>query len=156
VASRNAPRVYVDADVFVSVLKGEPTAATCLSVLQAAERKDIKLVASRLLPVEIGGFKGDRPGMAEADELISRYLDSVEAEWSEVDLLVAREARRLSWELGMRAADSIHLATAIRRKADYFMTQDSGYPHNQVIDGVEVCRPRIVWAPTLFDGENVK
>lgn len=144
--------MYVDADVFVSVLKAEPTSSDCLPVLQAAERKDIKLIASRLLPIEIGAYKGDRPGIDAADDLITQYLESVDAEWTEVDLVVAREARRLSWEWSMRAADSIHLATAIRRKADYFMTLDQDFPHAKVVEGVAVTHPRIVWTPTLFDG----
>jgi hypothetical protein len=55
----------------------------------------------------------------------------------------------------MRAADCIHLATALRRVADYLMTLDKGYPLETTVDGVEVSGPRIVWAPTLFDGEAV-
>lgn len=77
------------------------------------------------------------------------------AEWAELNIMISREARRLSWQCRMRAADCIHLATALRRVADYLMTLDKGYPLETTVDGVEVSGPRIVWAPTLFDGEAV-
>jgi predicted nucleic acid-binding protein len=150
------PRVYVDAAIFVSVLKNEPTASICLAVLEAAERGDIQLIASRLLPVEVGAYKGDRVaiGKPAADDLVSRFLESVNAEWVELDVIVSREARRISWERNLRSADAIHLATAIYRKATHFMTLDEKFPLGTTIEGVEISLPRIVWVPTLLDGEQ--
>jgi hypothetical protein len=43
------------------------------------------------------------------------------------------------------------LAVAVRSKCNYLMTHDNGYPTKQVIDGVSVQRPTVVWAETLFD-----
>lgn len=150
------PRIYADSSVFVSVLRNEAdTSPMCLSLLEAAERKDIQLIESRLVSVEVGAYRGDRPGEVAADELIERYLDSVNAEWSEVDIIVAREARRISWAHNLRSADAIHLATAIRRQATHLMTLDQGFPLGQVVDGVRVSLPEVVWTPTLLDGENV-
>lgn len=145
------PRVYADADLFVSVLRKEPGHELALSVLRAAERRDIELVASRLISVEVGGWGGDRPGQVAADQLIDRYLDTVGAEWVEVDVLVARDARRLGWRYGLRAGDAIHLATAVRRNVEYFMAYDKQYPHGETVEGVAVGRPRIVWQPSLLD-----
>jgi hypothetical protein len=34
------------------------------------------------------------------------------------------------------------------------MTLDDGFPLGKNIEGVEVSRPRIVWTPTLLDGEG--
>jgi len=150
------PRIYVDSSVFVSVLKNETaTSAMCVSLLEAAERKDVQLVASRLVSVEVGAYRGDRPGEVAAGELIERYLDGVDTEWSELDIIVAREARRLSWAHNLRSADAIHLATAIRRRATHLMTLDEGFPLDQVVGGVRVSLPEVVWHPTLLDGENV-
>lgn len=146
------PRVYVDADIFASVLKAEPTSNICMDVLAAAERKDIQLIASRLLPVEIAAYKGGAPGLDAANDLIAQFLDSVEAEWVELDLLIQREAARLSWAHQLRASDAIHFATALRRNANHFMALDQAYPHGQVIGGMLVGPPRIVWDPILFDG----
>lgn len=149
-ASNSAPRVYLDADVFVSVLKREDGYEVCLEALQAAERRDIRLIASRLLLPEVGRWRGEQQiGQPAVDALVERYLDGVDVEWSEVDLLVAREARRLSWQYHLRAGDAIHLATAVRRKADYFMSRDQAYPAGQTVEGVDVRVPSIVWQPTL-------
>ncbi|WP_167582700.1 type II toxin-antitoxin system VapC family toxin [Kineococcus rubinsiae] len=145
------PRVYADADLFLSVLKGEPRHAEALRVLEAAERRDIQLVASRLLAVEVGGYGGDRPGPGPAEDLLTRFLDGVGTEWVEVDLLVTREARRLAWEYRLRAGDAVHLATAVRRKADHFMSFDRGFPHGQNVEGTAVSEPVVVWQPTLYD-----
>jgi predicted nucleic acid-binding protein len=148
-------RIYVDSCVFVSVLKAEPgTSEMCLSLLEAAEHKNVQLIVSHLVTAEIGGYKGDRPGKAQADQLIERFLENVDAEWSELDILVAREARRVAWQYKLRSADAVHLATAILRRASHFMTLDDGFPLGKNIEGVEVSRPRIVWTPTLLDGEG--
>jgi predicted nucleic acid-binding protein len=144
-------RVYADSNLFVSVLKKETRHEEALGVLLAAERRDIQLVASRLLSVEVGGWGGGRPGPEPADELVARFLDGVGVEWVEVDILVARDARRLAWEHHLTALDAVHLATATRRNANYFMTFDLGFPHGQTVEGTAVCQPRVVWPPTIFD-----
>lgn len=150
------PRVYVDAAIFVSVLKNESTAPICLAVLEAAERGEIQLIASRLLPVEIGAYKGDlvAVGKPAADDLVGRFLESVSVEWVELDVIVGREARRISWDHNLRSADAIHLATAIYRKATHFMTLDEKFPLDTSVEGVAISGPRIVWTPTLLDGEQ--
>ena len=53
----------------------------------------------------------------------------------------------------MSAADAIHLAAAIRGRCSYFMTHDEGFPLSQVIEGVDVRRPSVVWPETLFDAQ---
>lgn len=145
------PTVYADADLFLSVLKKEARHREALRVLAAAERGDVQLVASRLLAVEVGGWGGDRPGQQAGEDLVTRFLDGVNAQWVEVDLLVTRDARRLAWEHHLRAGDAVHLATAVRRKADYFMTFDQGFPHGRTVEGTAVSGPTIVWQPTLDD-----
>lgn len=149
-ASSSTPRVYLDADIFVSVLRAEPGHEICLEALQAAERNDIHLIASRFLLVEAGRWRGDAPGgQPSADALVERYLENVNVEWVEVDVVITREARRLSWQYHLYSADAVHLATAVRRSADYFMSNDLRYPHGETVEGVHVGRPSIVWTPTL-------
>jgi hypothetical protein len=48
-------------------------------------------------------------------------------------------------------ADAMHLAAAIRANCDYLLTHDKGYPAKQVIEGVHVQRPTVVWAQDLFE-----
>ena len=148
------PRVYADANLFVKVLNKEVNHEICFAVLEAAERKDIQLVASRLLPVEIRARSGDVKGRKYADDIVHRFLDTAGVEWVEVDVMVSREARRLGWGWNLKAADAIHLATAVWRKADHLMTFDTHFPLGKTVEGVQVSKPRIVWAPTLTDGEK--
>lgn len=150
-AADTRPRVYLDADVYLHVLLEQEHADISSSVLQAAARGDIQLVASRLLTVEVGGWGGNRPGPDAADQILERFLDTAGTEWVELDTIVAGEARRVAWEHELRAGDAVHLATALRRKADYFMSYDKRFPYGKVIDGTQVVHPQIVWQPTLVD-----
>lgn len=151
-AGNSTPKVYVDSCVFLHVLLSQEHAQDSLRVLTAAERGDIQLIASRLLPVEIAAWRGTTPDQASAESLVERFLDSVGAEWVELDLVSSRYAVDLSWRYRLRSADAVHLATAVRRKADYFMSYDERFPYGEWVEGVEVCKPRIVWNPTIDDG----
>lgn len=152
-ASEKVPRVYADADVFLNVLMNQEHAADSEKVLAAAKRKAIKFVASRLLTVEIGGWGGDRPGPDPAAELLEDFLDSTETEWVELDVVTAREAVRLGWQYKLRASDAVHLATAVRREADYFMSYDGRFPYGERVGRTLVMRPDIVWDPIIGDTE---
>jgi len=150
----NGPLIYPDACVFLEVLQQTHGRwRDSLKVLLAAERRDVQFLASRLLAVEVGRFRGDA-SKPKVDELILKYLESVNAQWAEVDLLISRQARELSWQFGIKSgADAIHLATAVRFRADYFMTRDGGFPYGQKIESTLVTNPRVVWTPSLFDAE---
>lgn len=150
-AAEIKPRVYADADVFLHVLMDQEHSEICLKLLLAAERGDVQLVASRLLLTEISAWKGDRPGPVPAAELVERYLESTGAMWVELDVVTAKDAARLSWEHKLRSSDAVHLATAVRRSADYFMSYDKAFPYGTVVEGTKVLQPEIVWQPTLDD-----
>jgi predicted nucleic acid-binding protein len=98
----------------------------------------------------VGSFRGDRPGEPVAEQFIDQYLDGVSAEWSELDILVSRDARALSWKYKLRGGDAVHLATAVRRRADYFMSIDHAFPFEETVAGVRVMKPGVVWDATLF------
>jgi hypothetical protein len=146
------PLVYADACVFLEVLQRvHGKWRDSFKVLQAAERQDIQLIASRLLAAEVGRFRGDA-SKTRVDQLVLQYLDSVDTQWVEVDLLIAQQARNLSWQFGIKSgADAVHLATAVRMHADYFMSRDGGFPFGQAIESTTVTIPSIVWTPNLMD-----
>lgn len=148
----DTPLVYVDACILLEGLQQTHGRwRDSFKVLQAAERKDIRLVASRLLAAEVGRFRGDA-SRARVDQLVIKYLDGVNTQWVEVDLLIAQQARDLSWQFGIKSgADAVHLATAVRLKADYFMSRDGGFPYGQMVESTSVINPSIVWTPTLMD-----
>jgi hypothetical protein len=69
-----------------------------------------------------------------------------------VDIIISREARALSWQYGIKSgADAVHLATAVRLHADFFMSRDGGFPYGQKVDTTEVVEPRVIWSPTFDD-----
>jgi hypothetical protein len=99
----------------------------------------------------VGRFRGDA-GRTRVDQLVLQYLESVDTQWAEVDLLIARQARDLSWQFGIKSgADAIHLATAVRLRADFFMSRDGGFPYGQTVESTSVINPKIVWTPSLAD-----
>ncbi|HEX5543603.1 MAG TPA: type II toxin-antitoxin system VapC family toxin [Micromonospora sp.] len=145
------PLLYLDTLVFLNVIKRERGFwADSYKILLAAERNDIQLVASTLVLVEVGSHKGDIDPL-KRNEVIERYLVNAPVRWYELDLFVAEEARRLCGTHQLRGADAAHLATAIRAKADYFVTHDTDFPLGKTVSGVEVIKPRLLWNPTLED-----
>jgi predicted nucleic acid-binding protein len=154
VTANEQPLIYADACIFLEVLQQTHGRwRDSLKVLLAAERGDVQLLASRLLAVEVGRFRGDA-SRSRVDELVLKYLESVNTQWAEVDLLISRQARELSWQFGIKSgADAIHLATAVRLRADYFMSRDGGFPYGQTIESTFVTNPQVVWTPSLFDAQ---
>ncbi|MFE5124543.1 type II toxin-antitoxin system VapC family toxin [Streptomyces sp. NPDC056669] len=147
------PLVYVDADIFFNVIKKEKGLwPNSYKVLRAAYRGDIQVVASTLLLVELNGHKGD-VAPSDRDRVVDEYLDRLDIQWVEVDILVAREVRQLAAQYNLRGPDATHLATAIRMKADYFFSRDKAFPHGQTIGITHVTGPREVWNPTTDDAE---
>ena len=71
----------------------------------------------------------------------------------ELDLFTAQEARKLCIEHRLRGADPVHLASAVRRGADYFMSNDKRFPYGQTIRSTKVRHPEVVWANTLEDAQ---
>ena len=61
-----------------------------------------------------------------ADEaIITTLMDEDFISYSAVDLIIADLSRVLSWDFQIRAADSVHVATAIVRKCDVLYTVDT-------------------------------
>ncbi len=149
----SSPRLYADACIFLNVLLQETGRwRPSLKILRAAQRGDVRLVASRLLAVEVGRWRAGQERL-DVDGFVLGYLEQVAVEWAEVDLLVAREARRLSWDHKLRTADATHLATAVRLDCDYFMSNDGDFPHGSTLGRTQVTEPTTVWDPTTEDHE---
>jgi predicted nucleic acid-binding protein len=150
-ASPPVPLVYLDTCLFFSVIKKEPGLwQVPLQILLAAARGDLKLCASALVLAELSSFKGD-VDPTEQDHVIEQYLLQGDIEWMELDLFTAQDARKLCSRYRLRGADAVHLASAVRRGVDYFMSNDSKFPYGATIDGVRVRTPEVVWAFTLDD-----
>ncbi|MEV5768321.1 type II toxin-antitoxin system VapC family toxin [Micromonospora sp. NPDC052213] len=143
--------VYIDTCVFLNVIKREtPFWPGSLKMLLAAERGDIQLVASTLVLAEVASHNGE-VDPAKRDEVIDRYLTDAPVQWYELDLFVVEDTRRICDSFEMRGADAAHLATAIRAKADFLVSNDKRFPYDQTIGGVRVIRPMVLWDATIHD-----
>ncbi len=73
----SAPKVYVDTCVFLNVIKREAGLwPDSLKILRAAERGDIRLIASTLLMTEIASWNGEVDPITR-DKVLSDYLEKL-------------------------------------------------------------------------------
>jgi predicted nucleic acid-binding protein len=155
-------RPYLDSGVYISAIKGperEPPnwAETSQAILQLAEEGSFQVCASTLVQAEVIKGPGDERMLSEHEEaIISGYLEREFITWLDVDLLIARHARRLSRSLGLKPADAIHVATAIRANCDQLLTWDPGiHKEGRTIEGVYLCEPHLAERQTaLFDARR--
>lgn len=146
------PRFYLDANVYLAWLRAEEGRVdTARELLTAAEAHRLTIVASTLIYAEVCGHGEVRSSDAEGvDAKIRTFFERGFLRWVEVDLPAARHARTLSRQLGLRGADAIHLSSAIRGKAERFMTWDTtDFPIGQIVDGVTIQEPEAHGQGTL-------
>ena len=92
-------RVYLDADVYLALIKGEENRVEIArSLLRDGEERRFTVVASTLIYAEVCGHGEVRAARnaAEVDAKVSAFFEHGFIQWVEVDLVVARQARRLS------------------------------------------------------------
>jgi predicted nucleic acid-binding protein len=138
------PRVYLDSNVYLAWIRGEQgRVETARELLTAGEEHRLTIIASTLVYAEVCGHGEVRsPAAEEVDAKIRAFFERGFLRWVEVDLPTARHARTLSRAHGLRGADAIHLASAIRGRAERFMTWDGkDFPIGQRVDGVEIQEP---------------
>lgn len=148
-------RLYLDADVYLGLIKGEPGRVDIArALLRGGQEKRFVVVASTLLYAEVCGHGEVRAAgdQAAADQKVSAFFEHGFIQWVEVDLTLARQARKLSRAHRLRGADAIHLASAIRASCDVLMTWNKNdFPIGQTVDGVDVREPFLFGQATLED-----
>jgi predicted nucleic acid-binding protein len=148
-------RLYLDADVYLALIKGESGRVDIArTLLRGAQDGQFRVVASTLLYAEVCGHGEVRAAADQAavDQKIGAFFEHGFIEWVEVDLVVAREARRLSRTQRLRGADAIHLASAIRARCDVLMTWNKNdFPIGQTVEDVEVREPFLFGQSTIED-----
>ena len=122
--------VYFDSCVFISWLKNDEDSQSIIDIVHNAELGKCQILTSAIGVAEIWPDSQYLPDRHEQYQkmLLSRF--TVVA----VDFIIAKEsvevANALSKVRGSRrkikSPDAIHIATAIRKKADYLCTFDEG------------------------------
>lgn len=148
-------RLYLDADVYLALIKGEAGRVdVARALLRDGQDGRFEVYASTLLYAEVCGH-GEIRAAADAqavDKRVSAFFEHGFIRWVEVDLSIARDARRVSRGQRLRGADAIHLASAIRTSCDVLMTWNKNdFSIGTVVGGVELREPFLFGQGRLDD-----
>lgn len=110
-------KVALDADVCIYSVVASPWTASV-----RARITGVDLVGSAVSPVEVLP-KPMRVGSTAEERALRMLLRRIRL--AGVTLDVAALATELAAEFGLRAIDAVHLATAVRQRADVFFTNNT-------------------------------
>ena len=136
--------VYLDSSIYLAVIKAElGRVDVSRRLLEGAQNGLYNIFASTLTVAEVCGNGAVRAAadVARVDQLVAGFFSNAFIKWVDVDLPLAQHARALSREHGLRGADAVHLASAIRAKCQYLTAWDQDFPAGEFIGGVCVVEP---------------
>lgn len=93
-------------------------------VMEAIEKKEVKIVTSALTIAEVLYIKGHPKITREKSQKIIRFFESASIILVNVDRKIAEMAREYIWDFSVHHKDAIHLASAIHAKIEIFDTFD--------------------------------
>lgn len=168
-SDKDRPVIYCDTSVWIDLLldeqqanpqTGNPRGQDALRLFQAYTDGRAVLATSGLVKAELFCAKSSGPAAHARSDDIGAWLDSPATRWVDIDRFLGDDAADLHASVHpsrhnskkrMGGADAIHLAAAVRLRANYLFTQDQGFPIGEQVEGVEVCFPDLLWPPNLFD-----
>jgi predicted nucleic acid-binding protein len=137
-------RPYLDTSVYIAVLKAESGRVDIArNILEDARKGVLSIVASTFVAAEVIRVKGAGEAISEDDEsIIDAWVFHEFVTWVELDLTLALEARKLARDHGLKPADAVHLASAIRGGADILMRWNGRFRvEDGELGGMRVCEP---------------
>jgi predicted nucleic acid-binding protein len=142
---------YLDADVWISALIGEPGRAEIVRpILAAADAGQVKLVVSALMPLEVLGGRHQTRTQEQEDAALSIVTRSSNIVVAAGRAVVLR-ARQYRLTYGLESMDALHLASAVRGHADVFFTwnTDDFSRVGPTIDGIRIREPYWYGTPEI-------
>jgi predicted nucleic acid-binding protein len=134
-------RPYLDAQSWITALSGEgPYAADLAEWLAAADRAELQIVTSVLMPVEVLGGPHDARTQASA-ERAEQAMRRSSVQQVNVTRIIVADARRLRIDHGLKTVDAIHVATSAFGRADVLLTNDDKVQGLGEFKGVPIRRP---------------
>jgi len=133
-----------DTNVVLDYLSGnQAVQPACDLIIGQAEQGQLEIVVSVITEAEAAYLEGLSPSDSEARirEFFSRDYVVIAA----FDSPIARLARRLIRDYKLKAADAVHLATAVRWHFSVLETRD---PHLLRLTGKEGNPPVVIQEPT--------
>ena len=124
--SKNPPIHYWDACIFINIVQGnEPDQGNILkSHVKDVVDKRIRVVTSAFTLAEVVKPKRSQIKLSKSDEAKIKGAFTKDIMLYELTRKIAERARELQWEIGVKPADSVHLATAEFAGVDCFNTYD--------------------------------
>jgi predicted nucleic acid-binding protein len=148
-------RPYIDANVYIAMLQGSSAkdpekARISAEILYLGERGELSVHASTFIEAEVIKPPGEeKPITPEQEAMIEGYFDKDFIVWLEVDRVIARKARKLARDHGMKPPDAVHVATALRAGCDQFLTWDEKlHKGGRNIEGLVICEPHLAGRQT--------
>jgi predicted nucleic acid-binding protein len=120
-------RLYWDSCVFISRIQRDPERIAVLECLtDEAQRGTFEIVTSALALAEVRYINKaiDEKTRLAHIQAIEAFFDHEYIHIVQVTAEIARAAARLGHQHGMKVLDSIHVATALARRADVLHTYD--------------------------------
>lgn len=145
---------YLETSVFIALIKGEvidgiDRGEIAQHILDDAGTGRWPIFTSTFTIVEVFK-KRNRPALTiEEEQTIDAFFKHEYIKLVTLDRYVAEQGRRLARAYNLRPADAIHLASAIRIKADQLLTWDDDFPKNTTIEGVLIREPFWLGQPEL-------
>ena len=129
----NPEKVYWDSSVWIALIKGEIVKGVdrCMvpkMVLEDARDGKVTIFISRLIIVEVHkkrhytSLTKAEDDRVQADFFKHEYIKKID-----VDSLVAQRAREIAWEYNISPNDAIHVASAIKVKAEMLHHWDGDF-----------------------------
>jgi predicted nucleic acid-binding protein len=142
-AERQYLRPYVDTSVYLAAINNEyGRAEVAREILDAANHGVIQIVASTFVVAEVIRPRWETANLPEEKEkIINEVFANKQISWVEVDYPLAVEARRLARLHGLKPADAVHLASAMRGRADILLRWDYRFKVDAGITELDVCDP---------------
>jgi predicted nucleic acid-binding protein len=151
---------YLDSSVYIAAIKGEAAEPgkgnVSAQVLALGQAGNFPVFASTFVYCEVIKDRNKSRLTPTEESVIDSYLDHSFITWIEVDLLIGKHARALSRQHGLKPADAVHLASAIRAGCDQLLAWDSDFANGVVIEGVEMQEPHLMGLPQTLPGFPVR
>lgn len=127
-------RIYFDSNILIYLVEGDTALrGSVLNVMRQLETRRIEMVTSELSLTEClnGAYR------AHSEDLINRYLDLLTSKDSINMFPIDRNICILAAQLGasnrLKTQDSLHLASAVSKSCDAFLTNDKDFKTTSVL-----------------------
>ncbi|MFC2009082.1 type II toxin-antitoxin system VapC family toxin [Chloroflexota bacterium] len=146
----NYSRVYWDSSVWIALIKGETVDGVdrCRvprMILEDAAEGKVTIFISRLVQVEVHKRHGASPlTRSQDDQLQADFFSHEYIKKIDVDASIAERARQIAWLHGLKPADAIHVASALKVHAEVLHHWDDHF--RSVPTDTLLCAEPVSWS----------